>query len=881
MNNTHKFAELDKLAEGLRGRGPEFEADTLKNTPEHKKWKSALNALPKKDQQEYKQQKYEESRKEKALEKSAEIREEELKKLFEKEIRPETQIVYFWLGEGVVKEHKLLKEREAIKGRIISEKELKKEVVQNIEVPEIVDIDYSEIKDLHISKYGGALLPYKDGFLIVRDDNPKGYQNFQISDYVGNPKVGSKMFFHTLLMKDNVHYYLRADDIEKVKDHKDNVNLYFVYKRAYKNKAFKIKLKNNKSFSHILKLFEKDKNLIEKERIVLDVISVLPPRLITNYMESLGVLERYETFKDIEEKGKNSEELRNLGLENLNISKERILKAGYDFSLFSKFIGLVTRLKSVLSDKRNKKFENTILEKFLDVDPNDVKALTTVLLDLIKQCSIKEKEFREVNETYILARRTMQAMGKLDLKDLTQNIFDLIVTYRHTEEGTSLLITGKIDVEKATEIDCFYYWNYINLFNLTNGCLAREDFPLLLDDGKIFNENKFYKHVHEAKMTVGASPFRSPNEQLDINPETKTLISEILTEAMEQTTGLLIPYNACVEIKDDPVFKYIRFIEYEKYIAIFAHDQNDRFISELYVKGEKEFRYWLYNSGQVFDSKVTDSSKHLYLKLACCIRDWKVLIERDSTMKYRGPRVPTGVKSSRPRQIWLPITSYKRSTNQEQKSREKVFFNESRKFSGERRAHRRRLREGTKASKLQKLLAEDANIYVGDGYTFVRRTEWGKIKKSKRELKYRSRSMNTLLFKSDYEVKKAKEIKDLSPAGFEERMEDYVAEDNWKVRSKKNYEDSGSGDGGIDIKAIKEFKDGTIKELIGQCKHPMISKKPIGPGVLRELVGAAADVKSKHEKVLMCMTSTWFTQGAIEYADRHQITLVTGGDLLK
>ena len=44
-------------------------------------------------------------------------------------------------------------------------------------------------------------------------------------------------------------------------------------------------------------------------------------------MESLGVLERYETFKGIEEKGKNSEELRNLGLENLNIqSKGRRLK---------------------------------------------------------------------------------------------------------------------------------------------------------------------------------------------------------------------------------------------------------------------------------------------------------------------------------------------------------------------------------------------------------------------------------------------------------------------------------------------------------------------------------------------------------------------------
>ena len=313
MSETQKFAKIDKLAEGLRGL---TEQDLEKgNNPQHRKWKSALNALPKKDQREYKQQKYDESRKEKALEKSAEIREQELKKLFEKEVRPETQIVYFWLGKGVVKEHKLLKEKEAIKGRIISEKELKKEIVQNIDVPEIVDIDYSEIKDLHVSKHGGALLPYKDGFLIVRDDNPKSYHNFQISDYVGNPKIGSKMFFHTLLMKDNVHYYLRADDVEKIKDHKDRMNLYFVYKRAYKNKAFKIPLKNNESFSHIFKLFKKDKNLIEKERILLDIISALPPNVITNYMESLGLLERYETFKDIEEKGKNSEELRNSGLE--------------------------------------------------------------------------------------------------------------------------------------------------------------------------------------------------------------------------------------------------------------------------------------------------------------------------------------------------------------------------------------------------------------------------------------------------------------------------------------------------------------------------------------------------------------------------------------
>ncbi|WP_286843504.1 hypothetical protein, partial [Idiomarina sp. UBA4206] len=269
----------------------------------------------------------------------------------------------------------------------------------------------------------------------------------------------------------------------------------------------------------------------------------------------------------------------------------------------------------------------------------------------------------------------------------------------------------------------------INFFNLINGCLAGDDFPLLLDDGKVFNENMFYKHVHEAKMAVGQSPFRTRNENLDLDPETKSQISEILTEAMDQTTGLLIPYNACVELKDDPMLKYVRFIEYEKYIAIFVHDQKDRFLSELYVKGEKEFRYWMFNTGQVFDSKIAESSKLIYLKITACIRDWKILIERDSTMQVRSrPMIPQGVKTNKKRWIYLPRVTYKHSETREQRSREKIFFNESRKFSGDRRAHRRKLPSGMKASKTQMILARDVNFYVPEGYTFVRKTLWGKIK---------------------------------------------------------------------------------------------------------------------------------------------------------
>ena len=872
MSETQKFAKIDKLAEGLRGL---TEQDLEKgNNPEHKKWKSALNALPKKDQQEYKQQKYDESRKDKEWQ-----REEKLKKLYEKEIRPTTSVVHFWLGEKIVKEKKLAQEKELIEESLVNKKfQLEDFKIQNIGVPETVDIDYSEIKDIPVPKYGVELRPYKDGFLIVRDENPKGYHSIDLSDYTDNPKTRATMFFQTLVLNHGIHYYFCYDGIEKIQKHKDNLNFYIVFKRAYKNKAFKITFKNNKYLTHIFKTHFQEQR--KEEKYVENIVSALPANVKTNFVNSLGVLERYEMLLDTEQStGKKATE--DLKKSFANFSKEQILKAGYSFSILSKFITLILKLASVLKSNPKGTFKNSLMNKFVHLDPTNLKLLTKNVVHAINESDILPKNMVRFSEKCICVERSIKKQNRTDDGELMRNFIDLIIGYLHTKEGTFLPITGKINVEDATEIDCFHYWNYINLFNLVNGCLDKKDFPLLLEEGKIFNEQELYKHVHEFKESIAKNPFRDPNESFNLDPETKTQISEILTEAMEETTGLLIPYNACVELKDDPVFKYIRFIEYEKYIAIFAHDQNDRFISELYVKGEKEFRYWLYNSGQVFDSKVTESSKLLYLKLATCIRDWKILIERDSTMLYRGRRVPTGVKSSKQRYIYLPRVTYKRPADREQKSREKVFFSESRQFSGDRRAHVRKLHGDMKASKLQMLLAEDANIYVPDGHTFVRKTEWGKIKKSKRELKYRSKSLNGLFYKSDYEVKKAKEIKDLSPAGFEERMEDYVAEDNWKVRSKKNYEDPGSGDGGIDIKAIKEFKDGTIKELIGQSKHPMISKKPIGPGVLRELVGAAADVKSKHEKVLMCMTSTWFTLGAIEYAERHHITLVTGGDLLK
>ena len=815
---------------------------------------------------------------EKGLEKLTENKENFLKKLFEKELRSKARIVHFWLGNKIVKENKLLHQKEQITDVAFGRNGEESEGIQNIEVPEIVDIDYSEIKTVHAAKDGGMFKPYKDGFLIVRDDDPKKYHRVELSDYTSNPNAEARMLFHSLSFNGNTHYYLTYNDTKIIKENKNILNLYIVFKKAYKNKAFKITFKNNKYLNCITKLFN---DIIQRDNIFNQLKTLhlgLPSNLLINYVESLGVLEQYESVLTIEQHGYKDPEIDSAGVSRIDFSKEKLLKVGYYFSVFSKFFWLITTISAVLRENKKEDFKKTVIYNFTDIDPKNFKLLAKKLVEEIDRSEVTVKGMIPFIEKYITEQRfngnDIKPIEKLKLgpMEIAKNFIDLIISYKYTEEGISLPITGKINVENASEIDCLYYWNYINVFSLINGCLGEKDFPLFLDEGKIFNENKFYKHVHEFKATITKSPFRNPNEFLDLEPETKSQISEILTEAMDQTTGLLIPYNACVGLKDDPVIKYVRFIEYEKYIAIFAHDHNDRFIPEIYVKGEKEFKYWMYNSGQISDSKTDTSAKLLYLKLAACIRDWKVLIERDSTMSYQGLRIPSGVKSSKPRHMYLPRVTYRRSNSKEQKRREKIFFSESRKFSGERRAHRRKLQTGMKASKLQMLLAENENVYVPDGYTFVKKTNWGKIKKSKREIKYRTTSLNGLFFASDHEIEKAKGINELSPAGFEEKMEDYVDKKGWEVIKRSNY------DGGIDIRAFKEFKDGTIKKLLVQCKH---WKKPVGPDVIRELIGSSKLEKSDHEKVLMVITSSKFTFGAREAAEKENIELIDGDDLLR
>jgi len=133
---------------------------------------------------------------------------------------------------------------------------------------------------------------------------------------------------------------------------------------------------------------------------------------------------------------------------------------------------------------------------------------------------------------------------------------------------------------------------------------------------------------------------------------------------------------------------------------------------------------------------------------------------------------------------------------------------------------------------------------------------------------------NTIYF-SESIVTKAEEIVGMSWAGFEEHCRSKLSSLDWdttKVRVK---------DGGIDIEAYRTVVKGETEKVIRlfvQCKH---QKKNIGPDVIREILGAKEVEDKEYDTQLMVMISGKFSNGAITLANKHNVKLIDGVELLK
>ena len=705
--------------------------------------------------------------------------------------------------------------------------------ISNLHYPETGNIEYSEYSDEKFFKNDLFAKDYKDGILLVSNIAPN--RNMQVAFVVAEAKVKNVLCGKTVLTTYMTREVFRNYGQVNWKDKKfdEQVILYFVFPKYSKNKTFKIVLKNNKNMNSLVSYFRENETVENLEKTTLFL------RGKAETLDFLECLRDKDKYNDLYKHKHN---------------KNIFLKNSYDCALL--------RMHNIIAC-----FEKDYKEKYKEI----VKNLEVKELEELKQIYLKQVfPYEEYFEPYFAPQ---QHNDDIQIAYYKSILIKFMILQKSCNYNT--LVNGTIiNTEHKSETDCLLFWNKINLFELFFNLFNEHNSRLALNPEGIVNDlDKF-----DEKFTLETRPvpsfllesFKEKINELKEPQKYEFKSKHILEEAMDSSTGYLMPYDGAFEILHDPLFNFIRFREYEDFISIVIADKNERCLVEVFDKNKKDFKYMLWNDLKQSQYHSEECVEDIYTKLATCIRDAKVLIERDSTMHYQGKRKPYGSNTSSIYHFYFPRVKYKRNDGKEQLRKEKDFFNESRKFSGTRRQHARKLIDGYTADKKQLLLAKQMDFYVPDGHTYVKASTWGD-NMTKREIRYRNTSLNGIFYFDKREMSEAEKINRLSPPGFEEYSEKYIKKLGYEVKKRSNY------DGGIDIRAVRVLDNMQVENLLVQCKH---WNSPIPPGAIRDFKTACDMEKTNNIKKFMFITSSKFSPGAKELAEQFNIMLIDGNDLI-
>ena len=734
----------------------------------------------------------------------------------------------------------------------LSKERGEEQILKNLWVPEIVDIDYSEYVKEKMHKGSLFAKHYKDGILIV--NNPlkgnEGVVFFEIAQSNDETSVpAGKSVFN--IFKESFCNYGQVDWNHKNFDEK--VVVYIVQPQVSKSTAARLVFKNNIHMDKLLKY-------LRQADYTAPIYN--PPKGFEDFFikrtkntEFIGSLKLTENKKN--------------GMTDV-IIKDHTKKDCLKTSCAVEILALYNEYyaTSIDSNSRRKEPEN-LLEKpsFFE----EIKRLDT--FDKIKTYYMQEifDHEKDIDIFDIAGEKDGAAYEKRITIHLKKVIVKAALLYHCVNEGLTLCDGRSINYEEKSKTDCLLFWYQVQPSELIFNILNINNFPICMRNSTIVNEadpsDKMV--VDELDVTVNYDAFMEKAYKHQKTFEFKN--KHIIEEAMNSPLGYTMPYDGVFEILHDMVFSFIKFREYQDYITIVISDDNERYFFEVFDKKQKDFKYFLWNNLKLNDNYSEDCIQDIYTKLATCIRDAKVLIERDSTMQYRGRRSPSNCKTNSIYHIYFPKVRYRRSSDTAQTKREKDFFSESRKFSGTRRAHIRRLVSDQKPSKKQLLLAKRLDVWIPDGHTFVRESEWGS-NMTKREIRYRNTALNGVFYYDSKELSEAEKIDQLGPLGFEEYSREYIKEMGYEVKSSQSY------DGGIDIRAIRVLDNLDTEYLMIQCKN---WKTPIPPNEIRAFKTACDEEHSEYKKVKMFITSSRFSPGAKELANKHNIILVDGDNLIQ
>ena len=748
--------------------------------------------------------------------------------------------------------------------------------VQNLYEPQSVDISYDEYCDEPVFKKSLTTKRYKDGLLLVIRGHAfvKKKANNLMSMIIRNDYEEKITGTHKILKINQEALRANADIDWKDSCFDDQLVLYIIDPDVHKTKGVKITIRKNSINRNIHKLRNLSAEDLYSQPCELGGVDkkLLKGKgfLLNDFWKVTEEAHWFtETLIENRDDPKKFEVLMNLN----RISKKDLLSIGWKASLlelFNSIVLLTDSVNEVVKEKVDHNFFNGIAH-FANLDK---KEFTKTVIESFS-------DFKNFNKFILTDSFNMGPESTKTLKTKALNTSLQYSRYLALKAKIFLLDTdegmgygGKwINTEEMSEVDCLLYWRELELCDLISSDMHQHKrCPLMFRDGKVINEldildpllaDSFSFLVHKQKLPTVTTD--------EIFEEFKFEGKHILQEAMEQTTGYCFHESGFHQMRGDEIFKGLRFREDESKIYITILDKNERFITEIFDKKKGDFLYTAYSKFRLsYDFSIT-CMQDMYMKIAAVIRDFKVVIERDRVLGFSGYRTPKGLSTDTKYYVYLPRVSYKRNKSKEQIKKENDFEKQNRNFAGSRRAHVRKLPDGYKSSKVQMLLAKKLEVYLPPNYTYVKESKYGENGMPKREIIYRSKSLNGIFYYTKSEKSEFDKINEMSPAGFEEYCHQIIEKNGWKVYKNNPI------DGGIDVRALKENKDGSVKTLLVQCKH---WRKPIPPGAIRDFKAGADDEDVEGDKELMFISFSKFSPGAKEYALKHNIMLIDGDHLI-
>jgi hypothetical protein len=387
-------------------------------------------------------------------------------------------------------------------------------------------------------------------------------------------------------------------------------------------------------------------------------------------------------------------------------------------------------------------------------------------------------------------------------------------------------------------------------------------------------------HDFMAPLDIVCKAFDSLSLQATID-DAEAKIQALLLEAQEARQWS-IPWGARVEITFGP-FVAVRIFEQDgEFSCHFLDDQDRYFLVSVGLQRRppvaSSSRLMRHYDDQAHATWNDDAEVSLKLIAAAIVRDFIVVEDREAVFSARPMRRRIRGHDMRT-VIYLPRVRY--STPHP----ERMLLEKGLDAAAGRARHPvgPHLRKSAHASTTQRFLAQRYGMHLPEGFTFVKPHERGGAREEERIRIYRSRSASRMIFD---EV-------DRAPAGtrpswfdFEKDCARLLARRGMRVIHQAANRD---GDGGVDLFAVEggpgagnNGEAGTGEEVswVVQCKCWALHR-PVGPEVVRELVGAIAkaDRGRAANSRGMIITTSRLTPGALAEAQAHGFEVLQGEEL--